>query len=256
LGLDERLLRRSRSVFERALRGGTQLTRAELRPLLQCAGIATDFESRMSHILMDAELAGLLCSGARRGKQFTYALLDERVPPAAPLARDEALAELAHRFFASRGPATVADFARWSGLTVADARRGQAAAAPRLRHEVIEGQSYWLSPGTPSQTDRSPTAYFLSIYDEYMSGYKDRSALIAPQHAARIAALGSAALAGIIVLDGQIVGMWKRALAKNMVRVACDPFIAPARAQWRALEKAAKRYGDFLGLAVEPIITP
>ena len=59
---------------------------------------------RLAYILMHAELEAVVCSGAPRGKQQTYALFDERVPPAKPLHRDEALAELTARYFTSRGP--------------------------------------------------------------------------------------------------------------------------------------------------------
>jgi hypothetical protein len=113
---------------------------------------------------MRAELDGLICSGARRGKQFTYTLLDERAPPTKSLEREEALAELARRYFMSRGPATVQDLAKWSGLTLGDARNGLEAIRAQLRREVVNGQSYWLSPATPSVQAVTPTAYLLSIY--------------------------------------------------------------------------------------------
>ena len=60
---------------------------------------------------MDFELEGVVCSGPRRGKQFTYALLDERVRPVAPIpTRDEALAKLARRYFQQPWPRDAAGF--------------------------------------------------------------------------------------------------------------------------------------------------
>lgn len=114
LELDNALFKRSNAALARALHGGRQLTRDELRGVLQKAGIATDGGLRLGYLLMRAELDGMVCSGARRGKQFTYALLDERAPHAKTLGREEALAELAQRYFVSRGPATVQDFAKRS----------------------------------------------------------------------------------------------------------------------------------------------
>src|SRR5215212_3622871 len=146
LELDHNLFQRSTTALTQALQGGNQLTRDEVRSVLAQAGIATAGELRMSYILMRAELDGVICSGARRGKQFTYALLSERAPQARQLEREHALAELASRFFLSRGPATVHDFARWSGLTVADAKAGLEAIKSQLLLEQIDGQSYWRSP--------------------------------------------------------------------------------------------------------------
>nr|MDQ6908888.1 winged helix DNA-binding domain-containing protein [Chloroflexota bacterium] len=122
-GLNDATFARSNAALTNALRGGAQRTRTELASVLQQAGIATN-DLRLGLIMMRAELDGVVCSGARRGKQFTYALLDERAPPAETLARDEALAELTRRYMTSHGPATVQDFVWWSGLTMTDAKAG------------------------------------------------------------------------------------------------------------------------------------
>jgi hypothetical protein len=122
LGIESPVIRAAQKVMTRALRGGNHLTRAELAERMTKAGIRTDGTERLSRLVMHAELDGIVCSGPRRGKQFTYALLEERVPPAKEMGREESLRSLAGRYFATRGPATEADFAWWSGLTMGDAR--------------------------------------------------------------------------------------------------------------------------------------
>jgi hypothetical protein len=203
----------------------------------------------MGYIMMHAELDGVVCSGGRRGKQFTYTLLDERAPHAEPLERDAALAELARRYFLSRGPATAHDFAKWSGLTIADARGGLEVVKAQLHHEVVDGRSYWFSTFTPSAKEVSPAAYLLSIYDEYISGYKDRSAIGDARLAAKLIALGND-LTYIIVVDGQIVGTWKRRLRKGAVVIETNNFTQLTIAENRAVAAAADRYGAFLDLPV------
>src|SRR4051794_12729464 len=116
LELDSRVLTRSAVVIERALRDGHHLTRAELAARLERAGLPAEGQ-RLARVVMNAELEGVICSGPRRDRQFTYALVAERAPKAARLPREEALATLAQRFFSSHGPATVKDFVWWSGLT-------------------------------------------------------------------------------------------------------------------------------------------
>ncbi len=249
LELDNALFKRSNAVLAKALHGGRQLTRDELRGVLHKAGIATDGELRIGYLMMRAELDGIVCSGARRGKQFTYALLDERALHAKVLEREEALAELARRYFVSRGPATVQDFAKWSGLTTTDARNGLEAVKAHLRHEVVDDQSYWFSMSRPSAKAVSPSAYLLSIYDEYISGYKDRRAIVDARHAARLWAMGNA-LSYIIVVDGQIVGTWKRTLRKGEVVIETNIFSRLTKAEKRAVAVAADQYGAFLELPV------
>lgn len=250
LEFEPSVLRRSDALLARALRGRRFRDRAELRALFGKAGIRTEGETRLSYLLMHAELEGVVCSGPRRGKQFTYALLDERVPAARPIDRRDALVELTRRFYLSRGPATAHDFAKWSGLTLADARLGLEGARRALESEVFEGKTYWSSPkaARPRPT-RMPVAHLLSIYDEYISGYKDRSAIIDAAHAARLGAMG-AALSAIVIVDGRVVGTWKRRVARENVVLSVDFFDAlPGRSR-RAVVAATQKYGNFVSMPV------
>lgn len=247
VGLDDDLARRVRQVFTGALQGGAHRTREELAAALEDDGIPAGGELRMSYLLMRAELDGLLCSGPRRGRQFTYALLEERVPPSPPLTPEEALAELARRFFQSHGPATVHDLARWASLSLTEARRGLSAVSEELEVEEIDGQTYWFMSAPLTVVLEEPFAYLLSIYDEYVIGYKEWSAVVAPANAERLKALGND-LTAVLILNGCIAGVWKRTVGKRQVTVTVkplDPLDAPAR---EAIAAAAQRYGSFLGL--------
>lgn len=251
LGLDAAVFRRSHAALTRALRDGRQLTRAELAHVLRRGRVDVTGSQRLGHVLMRAELEGLVCSGARRGKQATYALLEERVPPAAPLDRDAALLELTGRYFATRGPATAQDFAWWSGLTLADARRGVEIAGRRLEREVIGDETYWLARSARSPRKRSRTAHLLPNYDEYFIGFKNRSAIGKRLNSTDIVMGRDALTPHVIVVDGQLVGGWKRTLTKTAVVVELR-----VRADLRASEKqavvvAAQAFGDFLELPVE-----
>src|SRR6266568_4047343 len=206
LELDDALFIRSNAVLAKALQGGKQLTRAELVSVLQRAGIATDDLLRFTYIMIRAELDGIICSGARSGKQFTYALLDERAPQARTLDRDDALAEFARRYFTSRGPATLQDFVWWSGLTVADARTGLEMVTSQLLYEVIDGQTYWFTSSTLPANDLSQTVYLLPNYDEYIVGYTDRSAVFDASHTQKLDTRGNVLFQHTIVLNGRIVG--------------------------------------------------
>ena len=248
-GLDSVTLKRSQAVLAKALQGNKQLTRDELRDELQAAGIPVDGGLRLALIMMAAELDGVICNGPRRGKQFTYALLEERAPDAKTLTHEESLAELARRYFMSRGPASVQDMAKWSGLTVADSRLGLEAVKAQLECETIDGQTYWFSTSTLFGNNPSPTAHLLSIFDEYIAGYKDRSAIVEDKLWAKLTALGNG-LRYVIVIDGQIVGTWRRVLKKDSVNIEFDPFIQLTKTENKAVTLAAQRYGEFLELPV------
>jgi hypothetical protein len=249
LALDDAIFKRSHAALAQALQAGQELTRAQLGAVLQRSGIALD-NLRLTHLMMRAELDGVICSGARQGKQFTYTLLDERVPPTTVLERDEALMELTRRYFSSRGPATVQDFVWWSGLTTADANVGLDMVKSQLTNEVVDGQTYWLSTTSRYTKDHSPTAYLLPNYDEYIVGYTDRSAVFDTSHTHKLDARGSVLAQHTIVIDGRVAGTWKRTLKKNAVIIELSPFTSLTKAETRAITSAAQRYGAFLDLPV------
>ena len=248
LELDKAIFKHSNAALTKALRDGKQLTRAQLASVLQKAGIDAS-GLRLSHLIMSAELDGIICSGARRGKQFTYTLLDERVPATQTLNRDEALAELTRRYFRSHGPATEEDLMWWSGLTRGDVRSGLEMVKRRLAHDMIDGKTYWFAAST-SSPNNSQTAYFLPNYDEYVVGYTDRCAIFDSSHADKVDARNNPLFQHTIVINGQIAGTWKRILGKDAVTIETNLFARLTNAENRAVAVAARRYGDFLGTPV------
>lgn len=247
--LDAATLGRCQTILAKALKGGAHLTRDELSARLAQAGIADPTGLRLVCIVMAAELEQVVISGPRRGKQFTYALLDERIPEVPKLDRTEALTELARRYFASRGPASAHDFARWSGLTVTDARVGLEAVSSGLSAETVEGQTLWSTPDDEARALPAPKAFLLSIFDEFVAGYRDRSAICAPRFTSALEAMGNGLLY-IIVIDGQIVGTWRRTFSKTTVTIELVPLRRFTAAEKRAVADAAERYGAYLGLSV------
>ncbi len=244
--LDDTIFARSNAVLAEALRGGKQLTRQELRSALNHAGIETGDLLRLVYIIMRAELDGIICSGARRGKQFTYALLDERAPQTETIDREEALARLTSRYFMSHGPATLQDFVWWSSLTAADARAGLAMVGSQFIHEEIDGQTYWLPPSTPSVKDPSPTVYLLPNFDEYIVSYTDRSAIFDESQVHKPGGRGDILSNRTILIDGQIAGTWKATLKKDAAIVAPTFFTPLNAAEQSAFAAAEERYRAFL----------
>lgn len=237
LELDAALYRRARATIVRTLEGGTSLTRPELATALARARIQAAGQ-RLAHLVMDAEFAGVVCSGPRRGSHVTYALVDERVPATPAMSRDEALAALAQRYFASHGPATVHDFSWWSGLTIGDARRGIEAGA--VRERVLT---------SPPTADRVAGAHFLlSNYDEYFIAYRHRDAVIERTRARNVGVWTTAEYPHQIVLPGRVAGSWRRELAPTRATITLKTYAPPVAAELRALTAAATRFGRFLGL--------
>lgn len=248
LELDDAVFRRSNKVLAGALQGGKHLTREALRKAIQRAGIGNDDLLRSSHMLLRAELDGLICSGPRIGKQFTYALLDERAPQGIDLTPDEAIAELTRRYFTSHGPATSSDFTWWSGLAATDVKKGLEIVKRDLIKEVIDGQTYWLPSSTPTIKRVSKAAFLLPGFDEYLIAYKDRSAAIDQDDDNR-SGRENFVFNSIIVWDGKIIGSWNRKIEKTSVAITLSPLAPFSKTQTRAIAEAARRYGEFLGMA-------
>jgi hypothetical protein len=249
LELDEATFARGKEVFAKALQGGQQLTRAEMLQELEQAGISTAGQ-RGYHLLGRSAQDGLICFGTRRGKQQTFVLLDEWVPLTRSLPRDEALAGLTRRYFTSHGPATVQDLMHWAGLTAAEAKTGLAAAGMALIQETIADRVCWMPCETPEIYHDTPSVHLLPGFDEYLLGYRDRSAVLDPAHAQRICPGGNGMFNPTIVIDGVVTGTWKRTFKGGAVVIEATPFRPFTAAENETLSAAADRYGRFLGLPV------
>ena len=247
LGLDEEIMERCKELFYDALKGNRRLSRPEMMKVLEEAGISTE-KQRGYHILWYVAQAGLICLGPMQDKQQTFVLLDEWVPNYRDLSREESLAELARRYFAGHGPATVHDFAWWAGLTVTEARSGLESAMPELTSETIEGKDYWMKSDAPGHTAYDESRVdLLPAFDEYLLGYKDRGAVLAVEDATKVVPGKNGVFLPTIVVDGRVVGTWKRKLKKNSIDITMSPFTHPGDLDER-VNKAAERYCGFLGL--------
>lgn len=247
--LDEALFARSNKAIAEALVGGQFLTRAEIGEVLSRAGITAE-GIRLAYIIMRAELDAIVCSGPRRGKQFTYALLEERAPQAKSLPYDEALAALTRRYFTGHGPASVDDFAWWSGLTKTQCRAGLELVGSTLIRETVGDQTYWLAPDLPLVKEPSPTAHLLPNFDEYLLSYRDTHPFLDPAHV-HLIETRNPLFGHFLVVDGRILGTWRRDIQKNIVTITLRRFAALSENQEEALRIAAERFGQFLEMGVE-----
>jgi hypothetical protein len=244
-GIDSRLIARSREILIQALRGGVCMARPEVYRHLEAARIKTA-GGRGLHLLWWHAHEGLLCLGPRAGKQQTFTLMDEWLPPTLPRSRTDSLAELARRYFTSHGPASLRDFAWWSGLAAADAALALQMVESELVSVRVEKQTYWLARDAAA-TRASRDCHLLPAYDEYTVAYQDRRAVLSSELTSRNDA-GHGIFHPSIVIGGQIAGTWSRALGKNSVALTCRLFGPIDRRQSQALVAAARRYADFLGL--------
>jgi hypothetical protein len=246
LELDEATFRRSNAAIGKALQGGQQLTRSELARILEDVRIRASGQ-RLGQLLLRAELDAVVCSGPCRGKQFTYALLDERAPATRTVQRDEALAELTRRYVNGHGPCLVRDFSWWSGLSVSDAKRGIASVASELTHSVVNGKTYWHVQRPPPRS-RAASLHLLPTFDEYLVAYKDH----APVLDGTLGPTENLLLRSqILLVNGQVAGGWRRILTKGRVKVEVTLLASLSAAEREALRRAAERYASFLGLSLE-----
>lgn len=258
LELDEATLNHATSLLMEALGGANWLTRPELAEVLGRASISTAAQ-RLPHLLLHAEAQGLIVSGPRRGREMTYALVEERTPASAPLDRDEALCKLAGRYFQSHGPARIEDLVWWSGLTTAEARRGVAGAGSALRREVLEGAEYWSGSGPePSRRPEAPAVHLLPNFDEFTVAYRHRGALVPVDTPIepglfsqfRDASATAWVISNVMTVDGVVRGAWRRTLRRGAVSVDVKPLEPLRPGALEALEGTVRRLGVFLGTSV------
>jgi hypothetical protein len=247
LGLTAEVFSLSNRTLETTLADGNPRTRDELIHALQNAGIATD-QNRASHLLARAELEQIISSGPDRDDKITYSLLSQRVPQANRLSREQSLAELALRYFTSRSPATLKDFTWWAGLPARDAAHALELVKSNFISEIIANRQYWINPAINNPKSLSNTGYLLPTYDEFLLSYTDRNASIGSQleqHMKQISDRGI--FRPIVVVNGQVVGVWKRTIKKDVVCVEIHPFSPLGRDEENLINQAADQFAQFLG---------
>jgi Winged helix DNA-binding domain len=243
LGLDYSIRHKSNQIIEKALEEQPNLTRNELMQALENQGIIAS-DIRAAHLMFHAELTGLVCSGIRKGKQLTYALLDERAPMTKPLLRDEALAKLAKLYFQSHSPATLKDFSWWSGLSQTDARKGIDHIKDQLETLQVDKTVYYVFPSKNMKTIQKDIL-LLPAFDEYMVSYTDRSAALDPRFAKQ-AISSNGIFTPIIVHHGQVIGIWKRKMKPKYVEIELLPFEPMSKNLSDNIKEHFAAYQDYL----------
>jgi len=243
LGLTDEIYSKCYRIIEKAFEKDISPTRDDLAKILNDAGMKFE-SSHVYHIVTGAEANGILCSGAFREKTQTYALLEKRVPAIKPLTKEESLSKLARIYFTGHGPATLQDFVWWSGLSVGEARMGLESVQTELISETVDGQRYWM-PDTdcPTLAERKSEVYLLPAFDEYIVGYKDRTAVITCENH-RKAISSNGVFRPVIIKDGQVIGLWKKA-SSGKKPITITPFQPIDNYTQQQIDNAADKFGAF-----------
>jgi len=245
LELTEEVFLRCNKLLENWLRDGNFLSREELIKLLAYAGFEND-NNRAWHILMRAEIDGIICSGPTKAGKPTYALLTERVPEKKLLQREEAATELARRYFTSHGPATIMDFAWWSGLPVKECRQAIEAIKTDFVAEIVDGETFWFHPTDSISNRENEKIYLLPAYDEFIISYKNRTATLTFENHLK-AVSSNGVFRPVIVYKGHVIGIWKRTFKAGKVILKTEYFGSPAKTIQKKVEKQFEKYAQFLG---------
>ena len=234
---------KSNELLKNTLQDGNHLNRRELLAILRENGISTEGQ-RAPYLLQRASIDGLICQGGMHSNNNPIFISMDELPETKTLNRHDALAELARRYFTSHGPATLQDFVWWSGLLTKDAKAGLEATKSSIISETIDGKTYWYSPSKQDIEFSSPTAHLLPSFDEYIVGYKDRSASLEKVYSKKKSIENI--MYPTIAIDGQIVGTWKRTFKKNEVMLDLKPVTTLNAAENEALDAAVRHFGKFL----------
>ena len=246
LELDDKVFSKSRKVLIKALEGGRQITRSAAYELLESEKIRADGQ-RGIHILSRFAMEGLLCFGPRDGKQFTFVLLEEWIPNGRKLAREEALARIAKKYFTGHGPATLKDFSWWTGLPITEARKALEMVRNEFESVTVDDQEFWFVPNGNLPSDKPETVFLLPGFDEFMLGYTNRDAMVEKEFRKRMAP-GNGMFSATVVVNGKVEGTWKREIKKDKVSVQFQPFRSFSAKVKAAAKRESKRYANFLGL--------
>ena len=249
LGLTEAVFDKSNKVLINTLSGRKNLTREELKKEFEIAKINTS-NNRLSHLLMEAELDGIVCSGEIKGKKQTYAILPERVQNKKVFSKEESLAELANRYFSSHGPAALKDFVWWSGLPVKEAKSALELVKSNLIHEIFNSEIYWLSGSSSISHNSQKSIHLLPGYDEYIISYKDRSAMLTIKDKKKTVS-NNGIFRPVIILNGQVIGIWRKNTKSDKIIIEIESFISFSKAVIKLIKNASLELEHFFNKKVE-----
>jgi hypothetical protein len=250
LGLDGKARSRAERAIARILTGGNALTRRELQEALGKSRIDLEGQ-RFPFMLSHCELEAVICSGPPNGKQQTFALLDDRVPPGASVSPDRATTELIGRYLGSHGPSTIKDMTWWSGLKATDLRRALEEMGGEVQNEEVEGLTLWMTnaPRPSSSDDRS--IHLLQAYDELIVGYSESRYIGDPRAVAARAAFKDRSMPTGVVLSGvHVIGHWRRSIKERSAEVEVLLYEEQSAATLKRLDVAVRAFGAFLGREV------
>lgn len=254
LEIDDDLVAICDRFVTEALHGGNQMTRAELLELLEKHGVRTQ-NQRGTHILWELAANARICFGPHQGKQPTFVLLDEWVPQSVSMDAEAGYAEMARRYFTSHGPTTIDNFVAWTRCKVSEAKAALAAVADELEHFAFEGKEYWMPKGSTKPTPKPGTTCLLPGFDEYLLGYRDRSAALKQEHSNIIVPGGNGMFLPTLVIDGTVRGKWRRTQNAKKVTVTVTPFEPLTPKEIDAIHVPLQRYSAYLGLPANLVIT-
>ncbi len=242
-GLDASVFKKCNEVIVKSLEGGKFLIRNDIKAELSKNGIEAD-GVRLTGIMMQAELEGLICSGPRSGKQFTYALLEERVPAVPPMTREEALHQFLNRYFVTRGPATIHDFCYWSGLSLTEARAGLPELSKDFERRQIDGLEYIFLPQDISVVPKTLPTFLMPDYDEYGMSYKNKEAITDSEISKKqISEISSSY--HMIISEGKLAGTWQKVKKGKSLEVETSPYTPLIKRKEASLKKAVLKFKAF-----------
>ena len=252
LELDPAIYEKTNFIIANALQGGKHLSREELTLELEMANIPTDY-NKVTHFFMRAEIDELVCSGKTINNKSTFALLSERVPQVIRFSREESASKLALSYFLSHGPATLQDFIWWSGLPISLSRQALESIKSKLVSEKIENQTFWFPDSLSIPAPDKNTVFLLPAYDEFTISYRDRTASLAlDMHRKAISSNGI--FRPIVVINGEVGGLWRKSTQKDKIRVEVNLFQPVSNSIKEQIEAGAAQYGRYLNKNIELLI--
>ena len=230
-------------VLQELLAGGKSLPKKAIAEELTSLGLLPD-DRLLTSLLVRSEIEGLLCSGVMQGREATWALLSERVPTICSLTPDEALKQLAVKYFRSHSPASLEDFVWWSGLPKTQCRKALVLIAPEIEEIKVEEEMMYLYHNTPDCSDYAGMVLLLPPYDEYLIGYKSRWVALEKKHTAK-AHNNFGVFKPVILHEGRVVGNWKASIDKQAANLTIDFFAEKSKIGKRNLQGAVNQFVEF-----------
>ena len=202
---------------------------------------------------------GVVCSGPNKGNESTFVRADKWIPDWKDIPSDQAEREVLVKYLRAFGPATIADFALWTGMLISDAKEIWSREQTNIAQVDVEGWKAAILQSDLPELEKAEVddhvVRLLPYFDSFILGHKSHRNIVDERdHRKVYRAQGW--VSPVLLVNGRALGVWSHTRKKHNLEVRVTPFSSLSNLISSRIREEASDLGRFLECSnVKTLIT-